>query len=466
MGTISIHGLPYRHARGRLTHSWVVAVVGGGAVGIIVAVGGLWAGVGLAVLASLALLSVIDEQWAVLVFVLGLIFVDRSPIMIHQSFVRLYQVFSLPIIGKWVIVRVVRRESIYWPRGWHWPLLWMTSFWLAWPHVISHSNFFVEVVGTLYLWVLGIVVFDVIRRHRLEQKAVTALSWSGIVVTLSGLVQYALFFAHILHPSLYGGFVRPYGLMREPDWYGVVSGITILLILHERRKFGKWGARLLAAAAVVGLLASLARASWVATAVAVAILALWPGPDRVPARRLIVAVIISLIAMTMIVAMVNMPLFMRLAGRLTPVSSGQAASAHVLAQQAWASRVGSIRLMWELFLQYPLVGAGAGVMGKLSLAASMDRLYAGGGTLNTGRAAANVILSQLASVGIVGLLPFAAWFVSSVKKGLRFSPWLGSALILCLVDFQFNSGTGFGFFWVFMVLASMGTGHGNVHRLP
>ena len=96
-------------------------------------------------------------------------------------------------------------------------------------------------------------------------------------------------------------------------------------------------------------------------------------------------------------------------------------------------------------------------MGKLSLLPSIQNLYSGGGQLNTGRATTNVFLGQLASVGIVGTIPFAVWFVQGIARGLKNpnGPILGAILLLCAVDFEFNSGIGYGFFWIFMGLAAL-----------
>ncbi|MDA8193873.1 MAG: hypothetical protein M0Z53_07745 [Thermaerobacter sp.] len=442
-------------AGGRRVH------VGGAALGLgilaggAVAVGG-WAGGGmLAALSGVGLVCAVDEPTSVLLFVLALIFVDRSPVVVHQSYVRLYQIFSLPICVKWALLRIGRRERVIVPRGWLWPLLWIATFGLAWPHLISRTNFFVELVGMGYLLLLGVVVGDVVARHHILTQAVDAMTWSGLLVTGSGLVQYGLFLAHVLHPVTYGGFVRPYGFMREPDWYAVVCGLTVVLLLHRRTRWPPGVYRALLVAAVAGLLASLARAAWLATAAAVLVLALAPGPDRTAARRLIAAVVLSLAGGAVLLSLVDGGLMMKLLGRLTPLASGQAAAAHELAAQAWASRLGSLQLMWSLFTIHPWTGNGAGVMGKLSLAVSMDRLYAGGGALNTGRAAANVFLSQMASVGVAGLVPFLLWLGSALRGGFRQGTWLGAVLVLCLIDFQFNSGTGFGFFWVFMALAGI-----------
>lgn len=443
-------------ARPGVTMTAVSATAGLGLFLGVVSVTGILAPVALVVLLGFGVIMAIDEPKSVLVLILGLIFIDRSPVMIHQSYIRLYQVCSLPIILKWMILRVHRHERPYFPNGWGWALLWIVTFFFAWPVIISRTQFFIELLGSSYLLLLQIVTVDVIVRYRLFAQAVNFLTYSAIMVTVSGIIQYVLVPVHIFPMNTYGGFVRPYGLMREPDWYGVVAGMTVLLTIHRRLLFSRAHYRIILGLAMFGLLASLSRASWLAFAVGVLILATRPGPDRHEVRMLLktggIAAMVGLAAM----AALDPNLLIKLLGRLTPLSTGAAAVSHILAVQAWASRLGSLRLMWALLRQHPWFGNGAGVMGRLTLQSAIDRLYAGGGSLNTGRAATNVFLSQAASVGIVGVIPFTVWFLKGVFQGMHrraTGPILGAVLSICLIDFQFNSGTGFGFFWVLMGLA-------------
>ncbi|PSR33402.1 MAG: hypothetical protein C7B46_10115 [Sulfobacillus benefaciens] len=406
----------------------------------------------------------VSEMQSIIVLVLGLIFIDRSPIVVHQSYVRLYQVFSIPIIARWAMLRIVHRERILIPKGVGWALVWLLSFVMAYPILVSRTEFFVEFLGMAYLLLLEVVVCDTIARYQCWSEALWATTVSGLIVVVSGLVQYPLLLTHILHTTTYGGFVRPYGLMREPDWYGVASGITLLLVIHHRDRFSSRWYWAFLLGSLIGVLASLARASWLSLGIAMAVLAIVPGPDQKVARQYIKYGIVVSFAFAVLLAVVDFQFVLAVIARFSPISIGIEAQAHILAQQAWDSRLASIRLMLYLIRLHPWIGNGAGIMGKLSSLPSIQSMFAYGGQLNTGRATTNVFLAQLASVGIIGSIPFVVWIFQGLIRGFKsswYGPIIGAILLLCFVDFQFNSGTGYGFFWVFMGMAGMGAATGK-----
>lgn len=406
---------------------------------------------------GIAAVWALDEPQAVLYLILAVIFIDRSPVVVHQSYVRLYQVMAIPILMKWVALRVSRRERPIVPKGWVWALLWIGSFFFAWPVLISRTEFFVELLGMTFLLAIQIVVFDTIERYGIRDRAFLMLTYGAILVMLSGMGQYLLFLAHILHPETFGGFVRPYGLMREPDWYGVESGITLLLLIFQKDRFSPRTYGVFVFLAIVGVVSSLARASWLSSAVALLVLALVPGPQQVEARRIVGMGIKAVALMMAGLCVFDLHELLRVIARVSPINLGIGGTARLYAEYAWASRLASIKLMQVLIGLHPWFGNGAGVMGKLSLLPSIQNLYSGGGQLNTGRATTNIFLGQAASVGIVGTIPFVVWFIQGIVRGFRNpnGPIFGAILLLCAVDFEFNSGIGYGFFWVFMGLATL-----------
>ncbi|MHB1610562.1 MAG: O-antigen ligase family protein [Sulfobacillus sp.] len=400
----------------------------------------------------------LSEPQAVIILILGVIFIDRSPIVIHQSYVRLYQIFSIPIVARWMGLRLVQGEKIRFPKGAIWAGLWVASFVMAYPILVSRTEFFVEFLGMAYLLFLQIVVCDVIIRYDCWSSSLWAITISGLIVVVSGLLQYPLLITHILHTVTYGGFVRPFGLMREPDWYGVASGITMLLVIHHRKRFRSAWYKMFVFGCLFGVLASLARASWLSLGISLIVLAAMTGPDQQVAMNYIKYGLWAVLGMGVLLTAIDLHLVVEVIARFSPVSIGVANQSHVLALEAWDSRLASIRLMMFLIHLHPWIGNGAGIMGKLSNLPSIQSIFAYGGQLNTGRATTNVILAQLASVGIIGTVPFVIWLGNALVYGLKKSqgsPIIGVILILCLVDFQFNSGTGYGFFWIFMGMAGV-----------
>lgn len=129
---------------------------------------------------------------------------------------------------------------------------------------------------------------------------------------------------------------------------------------------------------------------------------------------------------------------------------------------AAGSRSTAIGVMLYYFQKHPFTGNGVGSMNAIAsnktLLASLGYMY----EINAGRGNANIIVTNLFDVGILGTFCLIIFFVLQIKemvldyKKNQDPIQLAYLMILVglLVDFQFNNGSRFPYVWIVLGLST------------
>lgn len=375
-------------------------------------------------------------------FLLGatalLIFIDRSPITVHGTYVRAYMPFAALFILStiWFAFRT-------WKPYYTWVLIWLLAYL---PALASHpimSDYKQVVIGEVFLVGMFIAVDAwVSRMDHAERHRLLGLLWaSGCIVVASGWGQLLI---HLAHHQ----FIRPFGFMREADWYGTVCAVIVVLGLVRATSGGRRSGWLLAAlaAAALGLVLSESRAAALQAFVGI----LWIMRGRIRVNR---AALWRVAAWSIWSLGVFLPLFYwsdpslfaHIWNRIDPhtalTSSYSAGYSHVYAY----------RLMIYLIKKKPMFGWGAGMINYFSQEPAFRLLFAGGGQINTGHGSANLFLNEIVEAGFVGMAAMISWMWSFARRiDRRHVLWV--VLIGLVIDYQFSNGIDFGFNWLILGL--------------
>ncbi len=373
-------------------------------------------------------------------------FIDVSPITIHGTYLRLYQVLAPILILRWALTRPhLTRNRVFVGLG-----LWWLAYWPAYGRVIDHAAFWTVVLGEAFLIVVTYFVYQFLtaRSAAFRIAAFRMLIWGAIIVVLSGLIQVALPI-HGLHEQMAGGILRPSGFMREADWYGTVCTYAALvliwvLLFEKYNVVSRSVARIALSMAIVGDLLSLSRASWLGLAVGGAGLLWWWRRDRhnpILARLVLAFSLVCLLglAVTLMFPSVSLHFW----ARINPATALSASSS------AGYSHLYAVELMWSLIRRHVLTGWGAGQMAYFSRDAFYRQLFAGGGAINTGDSSANFVLNQWFESGLVGLMLMAGWMTAIFKTPtVAEGTILKIVLVALLINFLLSNGINFGFVWI------------------
>jgi len=404
--------------------------------------------IGIAGMSSRFLLSIL----------LLLLFVDRSPLQFHGSYLRFYMLPAVAFIIRqaWQLASSKERRPPYLGYMWLWIGAYIPSIILRpvipgtnpaqpvpftdWAQVVFGEVFLVLLCGSIHAYVARL---GDVERRRLQWN----LWRGGVLVVVSGFVQLAIALAR-------GHALRPYGLMREPDWYGTVCAIIAVLSAAWQAR-GTYRSQWLVPVywmSFGGMVLSLSRASYLQWFVGM--LYLWRQrrhkntnlkPLLVTAYVLAACVIIAVCAYSLSGSVPSFlpPLLSRLDPHTTLVAASNAGLSHLYA----------IRLMAYLIHQRPLSGWGPGVMAIAAWVPAFRLAFAGGGVINAGRGSANLFFNEATEAGLVGLVLMLAW-MRKIRQSVDKANPLWWVLVGLLVDFQFSNGIDFGFPWVILGLLS------------
>ena len=401
----------------------------------------------------LGLLLALDFSALFLLFLLT-IFVDRSPVSVHGTYVRLYMLLAAVLVARWL----PSRSRIRWHPVLTVILLWWLTYFLAIIRAPSLIDFWKVVGGEAFLVTVAVFVVSYLstQTEYYRRRAISFVVYGGLIVVASGYLQLAG--APLFHLSVQqvSGFVRPFGLMREADWYGTVCAYTGLLLtwvlLFARidivsARVAWWGL----VASTLGNGLSLSRASWLAFGVGLLVLLAARHRQR-PLMNYSVVGILTVVGSVLLlsglaVALMSPATVHEIWVRINPAT--------VLTANANAgySHVYAIDLMIYLIRAHPLTGWGAGAMAVFSQNRGFDLMFAGGGQINSGSGSANVLLNQWVESGAIGLALLLAWIVMLFKMKVSRDGWVFKVVLgALLVNFLFSNGIDFGFVWVTVAL--------------
>ena len=344
-------------------------------------------------------------------------------------------------------------------------LLWFASYFLSVGHVISWSDFIIVVIGQLVLFVIYFYFSSVKTLEKLS-RIDYVFQLSLYFMVMLGMLQLILYYlvgstwgiSHITHGV---GLPRSAALCLEPDWYGVICMMAVIfMLMNVTNKVPFFDRKVDYAVLIisgVALILNLTRAAWVGTVGAV-LFVLFIGSGRIGSkmRRRIVRVILIAIPLAFIAGLLmsyaTPELFQKLIARLNiklwTTNDGGAAE----------SRTAAINVMLHYFKQHPFTGNGVGGMGEISSNNALLKMLGYDYQINAGRGSANIFITNLFDVGIIGTAFLVAFFGTVFKTGIDVYRKTGNyklltyivVLIGLLVDFQFNNGLRQAYVWIIL----------------
>lgn len=391
------------------------------------------------------------------------IFIDISFITVNGSYLRFYQVLFLTLLLKFTLEFFLSKREIASIPLFFLINLWVLSYFLAYPHLLSVSDFWSSVIGQLFLNLFYFISVQCIRSKGLSffHLVVKYTILSGFFVSSLGILQWLGFFVGInVGISHYEsiGIPRPSSFAHEPDWYGLFAAYTAswffaLFIRKNTHFFSKEFIALGMFVCFLGVFISMTRAAIIS--LILSFLLIFIMTRNLRAVKLAALSLVSLLLLAIMLYIVNQDIFNKVSSRFNPVTSIETDSG------AADSRMASIDVMLDYIPKHPFVGNGSGGMAKLSQDEEIRQKYIHGGELNTGKGNANIFLGLMFDTGIVGLFIFlmimakVGWMLKKTFQKTDFiSIGLVGASMLLLIDFNFNNGFRMGFVWFHLALVS------------
>lgn len=391
--------------------------------------------------------------------IISLTLIDLSPLSIGDSTLRYYQPGSLllPFCALGTRVHTRLRVGLFFALA-----LFTVAQWLSLPASISVSDTVHVSAGQSYLLWLTAVVMLLLRRGVLTPNDLARCLLAGCTAgSLVALGQFGLALAGTpVHVFTQSGipWPRPGGLMREPDWAGLIAAIGLLLVAAGGVVRGRWTSLPMGALhiAVLGLTA--VRSVLVGLVVTALALAIFP---RVPKRsRLVGLSVLACITAALLTVFATFP---QVSGRFDPeaVTRGGADGG------AANSRLAALELVLEEGPREPWTGHGAGSIAHVTDDPQRALLYGGGGELNGGHGSVNLFGTTFFDLGFPGL----ALIVAVVAIWLRAawsstSAYLLPVSLLLVATFNLTNGFRFGFVWVIMAACMVAPSKGSVGAAP
>ena len=390
--------------------------------------------------------------------------------------VQLVYVFAVPIAFLWL------KEKLYQPifrNGMDWLLLaWYATYFLSVDHLVSGEDFIAVTFGQAALFLIY-GYFASVENADYFKRLKTILSWALQFSVLVGVLQLFLFYSvhsqwgisHVTHGV---GLPRMSGLLSEPDWYGLICMVAALFEVRAlylstdesnasftRKHFG------ILCIDLMMLLLSLTRAAWLGFLAALILMLLFKPRKKKDGNTiqksihskvsgLLVIACLAVICIFAICALFNPELVDKLLTRINPLlwqtHDGGAAD----------TRTSAIEIALRYFQCHPFTGNGVGslntITGNADLLASLGYYY----EVNAGRGGANIIITNLFDVGIIGTLFLFLYFFILLfqlhrcykRFGVADCLFYASVLVGLLIDFQFNNGLRLCLVWVLLGFAS------------
>ncbi|MCA1032224.1 O-antigen ligase family protein [Bacillus timonensis] len=391
------------------------------------------------------------------------IFIDVSFITIKGSYLRIYQVLFLTLFLKYLLEFFLSKREIALTPLFLLINLWVLSYFLAYGHIISVTDFWTSVIGQLFLNVFYFVSVQCIRENGLSffYKVLKFTILSGFFISILGIFQWIGFFVGInVGISHYEaiGLPRPSSFAHEPDWYGLFAAYTAtwfvaLFIRRNSRLFSREFIFIGVVVCSIAIFISMTRAAILAFGLS--FIFLFFITRNIRAIKLTIISILMLIPVVIVLFVVDEEMVNKVYYRFNPLTSLETDSG------AANSRLASIEVMLDYIPKHPIVGNGSGGMAMLSQMKEIREKYIHGGELNAGKGNANIFLGIMFDTGLIGLLIFLliigriAWMLrKSYEKSDYVSIGLIGASMMLLIDFNFNNGFRMGFVWFHLALVT------------
>lgn len=408
------------------------------------------------------LLAVPLEKYILLIALF--IFFDKSFITFQGSYIRIYQLLFLLTTIKFVIECSFHNVQLR-----RMPLIvllnvWVLSFFLAYPHLLSPKDFWVLVIGQVFLNFFYYVIVQTLatKGASFYDKVLRFTVLSSLIVAAYGILEWISFFIFGVdigighYESI--GIPRPSSFAHEPDWYGLFcayGGIWFFVwyLRKDNRFFSQRFVLFGLAACFLGVFISMARASMVSLAVAILFLYIVTRDKKI--IKLIAMTILAFVLLMASLFVVNPSIAENIMERLNPSTSTATDSG------ATDSRMASIQLMLDYIPLHPYVGNGSGGMAMLTQSEELRAKYIYGGEMNEGKGNANIFLTFMFDTGMIGTFIFILILMRIVhlhkavfSRRDDVALGLACASILLLVDFNFNNGFRMGFVWFHLALVA------------
>jgi len=344
-------------------------------------------------------------------------------------------------------------------------VLWYASYFLSALHLVSPSDFVIVLVGQAALFtVCGL--FSHMKSDGTINRAERLFQYVLCAMVVIGCIQLILYYSvgstwGISHVNHGVGMPRMCGLSREPDWYGLLCTVCslylIFLKLEGKSLMGQVQDSVMLGIAVTMLVLSLVRAAWVGFGVGVFVLS-FCRIDSAAKRRLSRGIVKLLAIGVVIIVFSSVAFPKQLAAILTRLDIRQWVTADGGASN---TRIDAMEIAITYFRRHPFTGNGVGglnaITGDSDLLASMGYIY----EVNAGRGGANIVVTSLFDVGIIGTIFLMAFVVRLLRELFNAYKHTGDIkffeyfiiLVALLVDFQFNNGMRQTYVWAIIGIA-------------
>jgi hypothetical protein len=408
--------------------------------------------------------------------------IDRSPITISGSFLRFYQVFLIIFIVR-LIIKYLLVGSIRVRKAFLFILFsWYFSYFLAIQNIISRTDFIVTTTGQLFLLIFYIIFLTYINDDQKIKSAVKVFIIGGLLSILLGLAQWIIgmigFDVGLSHQNILSGFGRPTSFFRETDWYGMYCMYISLMLLCYSFYTDKAGLWLpvrkslifvLFLASCFGMFLSMTRASWAGFVVGGTLLVFFLARRYlIKIFKIIVTIIIIFLVVLISIRLSSANIFTAIIDRINPLTTTKTD------RGATQTRTVGMNMAIDYIKMHPFIGNGTGGLNALSDSEAIRVKYMGvgkdgkSGAIIGGRGSANIVLTSLFDTGMIGtflLLTFIFLYYKIMIKMFnicKINQWFTYEMLLLslvvsftglLVVFMFNNGLRMGFVWFHFALS-------------
>jgi hypothetical protein len=308
----------------------------------------------------------------------------------------------------------------------------------------------------LIMFVIG--YYDLLRASKINSELlfkgfIDASIFIAISASIIGILEVILFYLigstfGIFHPEEMG-FPRAMSLFSEPDWFGYYLASVALMVFWLRDYIRH--NRFINSVILLGLFSSGTRAALFGLFLVLGI-ALLLNIKGIKKVRMISVSLVS-IALATIIFSIVVP--KKMFNRFNPVTMTSTDGG------AFDSRLFSMIMTLDYISKRPWLGNGAGGLGMLTEDDENNEIYASGGKMNTGRGGANLILTSLFDVGIIGTIPLFIFIIITIKKIIIYFNSLSnkiyneakllalsSVLLLTFIEVMLNNMIRYSYIWL------------------
>lgn len=400
--------------------------------------------------------NILDYSLCIIIFTLMM---DKSPIKIMGSNLRIYQIASVPFIFGIAWLWYKKKMSIKLDKFFIVCILWYGFLILSGVNTIFVRQYIKTILGQGYLFILSFTIYVyLLNKDRNYYKKIYSLFIHGLMIgVIIGVLQFFSFVilgVNIGVTHLGGGLVRPVGLMTETNWYSLVCimvAIPIMVQLFMKKYFvNKYINFIYFTLSISGMIMSMTRTAFLAFAVVYCIvfILLKYNKDMIKVATLLLVLIC--IAFTMFY-FIDSDSAIKYINRLNPFTTAKTDGG------ALTSRSGTLELSKDRFIEHPVIGNGAGTIGVLASTEEMRMKYVAGGELNVIAAGPNILVNAFYESGILGgctfiiliYILFNNLIIEYKKNYLSIEIVIGISIISGILIFSlYNNAIRFGLFWI------------------